>query len=63
MQASSSHVGPLFAGRRARQLVPALATQAVAMGLAQATPSFPDDLKLFSMTLAGGLVFFGTFFS
>jgi hypothetical protein len=58
MQALPSHVG-----RRARQIVPGLATQAAAIGLAQSGSLFADDLKLFSTALAGGLVFFGTFFS
>jgi len=49
-------------GRRALQLVPGLAAQAASLSLAQ-SGSLVDDLKLFSTTLAGGLVFFGTFFS
>ena len=48
---------PLSAGRRARQLVPALAGQSIA--LPQPAPA--DDLKLFWMTFSGGLVFFLTF--
>lgn len=47
------------AGRRARQLVPALGSRPVAIAAAQ--PTSTDDLKLFWMTLLGGLVFFGTF--
>lgn len=58
MQGSTYHVG-----RRARQLVPGLATQAAALSLAQSGSLFADDLKLFSTALAGGLIFFGTFFS
>lgn len=53
---------PSHAGRRARELVPGLAAQAVAIGLAQPASLWSDDLKLFSTALAGGLVFFGTFF-
>jgi hypothetical protein len=48
---------PLAAGRRASQIVPALARQTIAV--AQAAPG--DDFKLFWMTLSGGLVFFLTF--
>ena len=47
----------LPAGRRARQLVPALRNQAIA--LARPTPA--DDFKTFWMTFSGGLVFFLTF--
>ncbi|HWH18335.1 MAG TPA: hypothetical protein VNT77_08395 [Allosphingosinicella sp.] len=51
------------AGRRARQLVPGITAQAITVS-AVAPGSMPvDDIKLFTMTLAGGLVFFGTFFS
>lgn len=49
-------------GRRARQLVPALAAQG-AITLAQPGSTLTDDLKLFWTVFAGGLVFFGTFFS
>lgn len=50
----------LHAGRRARQLVPALARPGA---VAAPVPAMADDLKLFWMTLSGGLVFFGTFLS
>ncbi len=33
------------------------------MTLAQSGSLFADDVKLFTTSLAGGLVFFGTFFS
>jgi len=55
MFAMSSFTVP--AGRRASQLVPSLAARPVA--ITEAMPS--DDLKLFWMTLSGGLVFFLTF--
>ncbi|MBA3676923.1 MAG: hypothetical protein H0W74_05900 [Sphingosinicella sp.] len=58
MQGPATHIG-----RRARQLVPGLAVQATAMTLAQSGSLFADDVKLFTTSLAGGLVFFGTFFS
>lgn len=49
------------AGRRARQLVPSLAGQSVAV--AKPAPALADDMKLFWMTFSGGLVFFVTFLS
>ncbi|HEY0626208.1 MAG TPA: hypothetical protein VGD10_05685 [Allosphingosinicella sp.] len=50
----------LHAGRRARQIAPSLAAQAVAVAAAQ--PSLvSDDVRLFLTTLSGGLVFFGTY--
>lgn len=52
----------LHAGRRARQIVPTLAAQG-AVTLASSGSVLTDDLKLFTTTFAGGLVFFGTFFS
>jgi hypothetical protein len=58
MQGATLHVG-----RRARQLVPGIAIQASALSLAQSGSLFGDDFKLFANALAGGLVFFGTFFS
>ncbi len=48
---------PLSAGRRARQLVPALARQPIAV----AQPAPVDDFRMFWMTFSGGLVFFLTF--
>ena len=53
----------LHAGRRARKLVPSLGAQAIAVSVAQAAPLLSDDVRLFATTLAGGLVFFGTFLS
>ena len=50
----------LTPGRRARQIVPSLPR---AVAAARTAPATGDDLKLFWMTFAGGLVFFGTFFS
>ena len=58
MQGATLHVG-----RRARQLVPGIAIQASALSLAQSGSLLGDDVKLFANALAGGLVFFGTFFS
>jgi hypothetical protein len=49
----------LPAGRRAAEIVPALRGRAVAI----AQPAPADDLKLFWMTLSGGIVFFLTFLS
>jgi hypothetical protein len=54
---------PSSAGRRARQLVPALGAQMIAVSLAQPASFWADDFKLFSTAFAGGLVFFGTFLS
>lgn len=48
-------------GRRARQIAPSLSGQVIA--LTSAPGSLSDDQKFFWMTFAGGLVFFGTFFS
>jgi hypothetical protein len=51
----------LPAGHRARQLVPSLGARgAIAASTAGATA---DEARLFWMTLLGGFVFFGTFFS
>ncbi|HWH22388.1 MAG TPA: hypothetical protein VNT25_03725 [Allosphingosinicella sp.] len=49
------------AGRRATQLVPGLAHRPIAVAAAAPQPALSDDLKLFLMTLLGGIVFFGTF--
>jgi hypothetical protein len=49
----------LPAGRRAAQIVPAMRGRAVALP----QPGTADDLKLFWMTLSGGIVFFLTFLS
>lgn len=48
-------------GRRARQLVPSLAGESIAIDRPMPAPA--DDLKLFWMTFSGGLVFFVTFLS
>lgn len=48
-------------GRRARQIAPSLSGQVIA--LADPSGNLSDDQKFFWMTFAGGLVFFGTFFS
>lgn len=51
---------PFSFGRRAVQLVPALARSEAG---AVVVPTTSDDLRLFALTFAGGLVFFGTFFA
>jgi hypothetical protein len=50
-----------YAGRRARQIVPALGAQTIAVSLAQPDPLWAEDFRLFSTAFAAGLVFFGAF--
>ena len=46
-------------GSRARQIVPGLAAEAA---LPMSQPFVSEDTRLFLLSFAGGLVFFGTFF-
>lgn len=50
---------PFAPGRRARQIVPGIAVEAA---LPAPQLGLSDDARLFLLSLAGGLVFFGTFF-
>jgi hypothetical protein len=49
---------PLRFGRRARRLVPAFAVRGA---MVAPLPQQADDVRMFWMTLLGGLVFFGTY--
>lgn len=53
----------LHAGRRARAIVPSLGARAAVVAAAAPAAGAIEDVRLFATALAGGLVFFGTFFS